>query len=143
MKRKTSIQKKKSPYRVFVSHASADGWVARQIAKEIRALGGRTFVDAENIEHGDAFAKAIIEGLDTCSEFVVLLTRSSISRSWVHQEIGAAFYARLKVVGVLYGVSSADFSDMGGMGMLAETNCVDINDMDDYIRNLRKRVVAQ
>jgi hypothetical protein len=46
--------------KVFISHASTDAWVARQLESHVRACGADTFLDCEHIEHGDDFEEEII-----------------------------------------------------------------------------------
>ena len=40
-------------YRVFVSHAAGDRWIAERIAEALRARGARPFLDVYDIEKGD------------------------------------------------------------------------------------------
>jgi hypothetical protein len=42
-----------NPRFIFVSHAGEDTWVARQIAREISALGARPFLDEADIDVRD------------------------------------------------------------------------------------------
>ena len=69
--------------RVFISHASADVWVARQLEKEIRARGAETFLDCQQIEHGDDFEEKIVGAAQQCSELLVLFTPIAKGRHYV------------------------------------------------------------
>jgi TIR domain-containing protein len=48
---------------VFVSHSGQDGWVAKQIAKAIEALGVEVFLDALDMEFGTDFEEEILASL--------------------------------------------------------------------------------
>ncbi len=52
-------KKAKPAYRVFVSHATADKWVARMICEKIEAVGAITFRDDRDIEGGDSIPKSL------------------------------------------------------------------------------------
>jgi hypothetical protein len=83
-----------NPYLVFVSHSAKDRWIAGQMSGQIEAKGRKcgikTFLDEKDIQGGDPISQSIRKSLQSCAEFVVLLTRNSINRPWVLIEIGAA-----------------------------------------------------
>lgn len=131
--------------RVFISHASDDLWVARQMKKEIEALGAKTFLDAAEIKKGDEFKKVIERELPECQELVALLTPWSRTRPWVIHEIGMASMLKaigrpMRIVCVLYRVTKADYDAEGGLGPLDGLAMVDINHFDAYLRELKERV---
>src|SRR4051794_1532086 len=80
-----------TPYQVFVSHATADKWIARIICEKIEAAGASTFRDDRDIQGGDDIPEAIRRHIKPSKEIVVLLTPDSINRQWVTLEIGAAW----------------------------------------------------
>ncbi|MBI1918829.1 MAG: toll/interleukin-1 receptor domain-containing protein [Planctomycetes bacterium] len=41
------------PYRVFVSHATADKWIAKTLCEKIEGVGATTFRDDRDINGGD------------------------------------------------------------------------------------------
>lgn len=49
---------------IFVSHSSSDTWVARQIAGEIEARGGRPFLDEAEVDAGADFEEDILNFLE-------------------------------------------------------------------------------
>jgi hypothetical protein len=59
---------------VFISHSSADTWVAKQIAREIEACGARPFLDESHVHAGADFEEDILNFLKRAHELVVLLT---------------------------------------------------------------------
>jgi hypothetical protein len=46
---------------VFISHASIDTWVARQLASHIEQCGADSFLDETDIKHGDDFEDRILD----------------------------------------------------------------------------------
>src|SRR5215813_3081416 len=99
-KRKT---RRKVGYRVFVSHATDDLWVAEQIAKLIEECGATAFLDRKDIKE--------------CDELLALFTPWSRRRAWVRHEIGMADILQKRIVCVFYKVAIADFQgDEDGLG---------------------------
>jgi hypothetical protein len=49
----------KRKYRVFVSHAGADLWLAEQVARSVEDCGADTFLDRRDIAASDNFRKRI------------------------------------------------------------------------------------
>jgi hypothetical protein len=126
---------------VFVSHASADGYVARKLADDIRGTGATCFLDAVDVEAGDEIAGRIQDGLANCSELVVLLTPASKDRRWVWIEIGGAWVQGKRVVGVVEGTSvEALLAEPDLPIVIRQTSLVHINDVETYLRQLRARV---
>jgi hypothetical protein len=69
---------------VFISHASSDAWVAKQIARRIEEFKVRTFLSEMHIKQGDEdFEERLREALEQCSELVVLLTPEALDRRYV------------------------------------------------------------
>ena len=128
--------------RVFISHGWADRWVAEQFARRIRDdAGAEVFVDVFDIAKGDDFELKIFGELQKCQEFVVLLTPWSVDRNWVWVEIGAARAFGLRIIPVLYQVSLDEIDrERGGKTFLGARNVVEINDFDEYVLQLAKRV---
>ncbi len=73
---------------VFISHASCDEWVAKQIARRIEQFKVATFLSELHIKLGDEdFEDRLLEALDQCSELIVLLTPEALQRPYVWMEI--------------------------------------------------------
>jgi hypothetical protein len=127
--------------RVFISHASTDSWVARQIEAKARLCGAETFLDCEHIEHGDDFEEKIIDAAADCTELVVLFTPTARDRKYVWLEIGMFLGARKRIVGILYGVKKEEISsDQFTPVALKRIDSVDLNDIDTYFNQLSRRV---
>lgn len=82
--------------KVFLSYASEDKILAEKIAQQLQANGIDTWWDEWCINSGDSLRQKIDEGLKDCTDFVVLLTPSSIEKPWVNQEMDAGLVKKLK-----------------------------------------------
>ena len=129
-------------FKVFVSHGTADSWVARQMGRRIREdCGADTFLDVDDIASGDNFKERILAELYQAQELVVLFTPWSVTRSWVWIELGAAWMHGKRVVGVLYGLSITQFEELaGGKAIFEDLNILDLNGFDRYLTELQSRV---
>lgn len=130
-------------YRVFVSHAWADLWVAKQIERRIKELGGDTFIDVYDVVIGDVIEAQVFEALPSCKEIIVLFTPWSVERNWLWTELGAARALGLSITAVLYRTTLDEIDQRhGGTTFLRSRNVVDINTFDDYLDQLRHRIAG-
>ncbi len=128
-------------YRVFISHAGTDNWVARQIRAHIIDRGADTFLDVADVAAGDDFEDRIVDELAKSNELVVLLTPAALERPYVWMEIGAAWSQRKRIVGILYGLTARDLSSREyGPALLKRINLIDINSFDRYLDELSERI---
>jgi hypothetical protein len=98
-------------YRVFLSHAHKDRWIAKQCARLIEEAAKphvKVFFDEKDIEGGQSIPDSVRTGIEKCDEFVVMLSRYSKDRAWVLIEMGA-------------------------------DKAIDLNDFDQYISQFLKR----
>ena len=127
--------------RVFVSHSGEDTWVARQIAREIGAHGAYPFLDQANVDIGVEFEEEILQFLDISDELLVLFTPWSLDRSYVWAEIGAAWFRRIPIIVILYGLTSRDFQARPNAPVfLKKRDTISLNDIDQYFDQLQTRV---
>jgi hypothetical protein len=142
-KTKPSKQKKtlsKPTYQVFVSHASADKWIATTFCEKIDATGATSFRDDRDINGGDSIPETIRSQIQVSRELIVLLTPDSIERPWVLLEVGAAWGRRknYRIVPVLCHVPFDAIPDI-----IEGKKAFHINDFDKYLSELNRRVKEQ
>jgi len=126
---------------VFVSHSARDTWVARQIAREIGECGAEPFLDEAEIEVGEDFEEAILTFLAKADELVVLMTPWALDRPYVWAELGAAWTRKIPIVILLQGMTPGEFQARPGIPVfLKKRNMVDLNGIEGYLAELRKRV---
>jgi hypothetical protein len=77
------------PFRIFISYAHADKKAVEDIDTILRGEGLTPVWDKE-VKPGTLFTDSIKRQIATAHLFMPLLTQSSQTRPWVHQEIGFA-----------------------------------------------------
>ncbi|MDQ3559229.1 MAG: TIR domain-containing protein [Pseudomonadota bacterium] len=93
---KVGVSGQTRPPVVFLSHASEDKTLAREIAARLFENGMEVFFDEWEIRAGDSLLGRIDVGLGRCTHFVVLLTPHSVEKAWVRAEMDAAFVKRVE-----------------------------------------------
>lgn len=122
------------PYRVFISHATADKWVARMICEKLDALGVGTFRDDRDIEGGEDIPDKIQQELARSDELLVLLTPQSVGRPWVILEVGMALGRKRRITPILYHVTIDPIP-----AMIRSKKAFDLNDIDRYFVEVSAR----
>jgi hypothetical protein len=118
---------------IFISHAGEDTWIARQIAREIKARGARPFLDQADIHVGAEFEDDIRRFLDQADELLVLFTPWSLERPYVWVEIGAAWIRRIPIVVILLGLTPAEFQARPNAPVfLKKRDIIHLNEIDEY-----------
>ena len=126
---------------MFLSHGARDAWIARQMARCVIEAGAETFLDVYDIETGDDFEERIRDAVINCDELLALFTPFSMRRAWVFMEIGAAWAQGKRVSAILYGMTIKDFDtdNATGAGLLKTRHVRDLNDFDQFLRELEVR----
>jgi len=121
---------------VFVSHATADKWLAKTICERIEQFGAATFRDDRDIQGGDDIPEVIRKKIIQANELLVLLTPESVDRPWVLLEVGAAWGRKKKsrIVAVLCHVTVDTIPKL-----IASKKAFPLNDFDTYLKELRER----
>lgn len=136
MKKKSRASAAK-PYQVFISHATADKWLAKVLCEKIEATGATTFRDDRDIAGGDDIPEEIRRQIKQSKELVVLLSPESVQRQWVTLEVGAAWgwSKRVRIILVMQHVSVDPIP-----GMIKNKKAIPLNDFDQYVSELTARV---
>ena len=124
---------------MFVSHATADKWIATIICEKIEETGATTFRDDRDIAGGDDIPDRIRKEIIGSQELLVLLTPESVNRPWVLLEVGA-FWGRssnAKVVMVLCHTGLDVIPDI-----IKSKKALPINELPGYLSDLKSRVKA-
>lgn len=125
------------PYQVFISHATADKWLAKVLCEKIEATGATTFRDDRDIHGGEDIPEEIRRQIKQSKEIVVLLTPQSVNRQWVILEVGAAWgwSKRIRILLIMYHVTVDPIPDM-----IKNKKAIPLNDFDQYANELAERV---
>src|ERR1017187_2331988 len=94
--------------KVFISHSSANTWVAKKIAECVEECGYDTFLDVFDIYAGDDFEEVIACAANESDELLVLLTPRSIESKYVWIEFGHFRRTKKRIVCILDGLTAAD-----------------------------------
>lgn len=124
-----------SAYTVFISHSSKERWIARQIAKEVEALGAKTWLDLKDMHGGDEIRRSIRRGISASREVIVLLSANSVTSQWVIFEAGIASGQRKRITPILNNVAPDET-----LAPLQGIKALDLNDLDDFLLELAGRV---
>lgn len=93
-----------APYRVFISHATIDKWIAIQLDKMIQGCGIATYRDDRDLQGGAKIGPEIRAQLQKCQELLVLWSAHAKQSEWVEPEIGMAYGLSLHIVPVRHGM---------------------------------------
>jgi hypothetical protein len=121
--------------KVFLSHSSADKWLARRIADDIAGLGAQTFLDEKDIVTGESIDAAIQAHLSECADFLILLSPASIKSEWVLIELGGALALKKNVIPVLLYLGANDIPKP-----ISKVKGRDIADIEKYYAELKTRL---
>ena len=126
---------------VFISHSGQDTWIAKQIAKEIERCGAQPFLDEAEIDAGADFEEDIRTFLERAHELIVLLTPWALERPYVWIEMGAAWGRRIPIIALLLGITPAELQSRVGVPvLLKKRDLLELNDIETYLEQLRKRI---
>ena len=126
------------PYEVFVSHASADKWLATVVCEKIeKETGATTFRDDRDIDGGEDIPDRIRKEIQRSREIVVLLTPYSVNRPWVLLEVGAA-WGRRKSYEIVPILCHAEVDAIPEL--IKKKKAININQFPEYLTELKKRV---
>jgi len=85
------------PY-VFVSYSSVDEGHAKSLVQYLNAIEVRSFLDRKQIDLGDNFKAKISEGLEKCTDLILIASPSSLKSQWVFFELGQAVAFRRRIL---------------------------------------------
>jgi TIR domain len=123
----------RADYAVFLSHSSRDLWLAGVIAERLRKAEIKVWLDEMSLQGGDTVNQAIIQGLRSAHEAIVLVSNESLRSQWVAAEIGMAMALSRRVTPLLNNV------DPDAMAPLKGVKCYELNLFDKFLKELRAR----
>ena len=121
-------------YRIFISHATYDKFLARMICEKSEGLaaGISTFRDDRDIQGGDTIPEEIKAAIRNSDEVAVILTPQSINRQGVLLEIGMV---ECRIVPLMYHVEPANIPQI-----VQSRRGYSLDQIDDYLADLQSRV---
>jgi len=74
--------------KVFISHCSADrDFVESEIVQPLNQAGIDTWYCKHNVDSGRMWQEQILQGLQACDTFLVVMTESALESRWVRAEV--------------------------------------------------------
>jgi TIR domain len=136
-KRPSRGRRSTKPYQVFISHATSDKWLAKELCRRIEEKGATTFRDDRDISGGDDIPEQIRRQIKRSREMVVLLTPDSVGRQWVTLEVGAAWgwSTKIRILLVMCHVTVDPIPEM-----IKNKKAIALNDFDQYVADLAERI---
>ena len=74
----------------FISHAKADEKKAGAIAKALEARGFKCWIAPRDVKPGRPYGDEIIRGIESCRNFVLVLSKASNDSAFVAREVERA-----------------------------------------------------
>lgn len=97
LKRMTLIERTPTDgHKTFLSFGWEDHDLAKRLAEYLQGNGIATWWAQWEIRAGDSLRQKIDEGLGVCTDFIVLLTPTSIYKPWVNQEMDAGLVRKIE-----------------------------------------------
>jgi len=142
MKKRSSPKTKR---KVFISHSSADTWIAEQIDFRIKKRGAISFLDKRKVQAGSFIAKTIFGFLKETHEFLVLFTPGALVKPYIWFELGGAWSRpdSILIVIVLHGITIHDFVSRDDIPhFLKKLYIIELNNINNYFDELSSRASA-
>lgn len=124
-------------YQIFISHATADKWLARVLCEKLEAMGAVTFRDDRDIRGGDDIPEEIFRQIRQSDEVLVLLTPMSVNRPWILLEIGAACGCDPppRIIAVRYCIDTDNVP-----ALIRSKRGFHLNEMDAYLDEVKVQI---
>jgi len=129
-----------APPKVFLSHASEDKDFVVDFASRLRERGVDVWLDRWEIHPGDSLVDKIFEeGIAAAKAIIVVLSRHSVDKPWVREELDAAVVRKVNHVSRLIPVV---IDDCKVPEALRATVWEKIDDLKNYEASLDRIVMA-
>jgi hypothetical protein len=86
------------PADVFISHSNKDKTIAEAICHRLEANGIRCWIAPRDIEFGSDWTAGIMQGISSCTVFVLVFSDSANTSDHVRREVAKAFSLGLAVI---------------------------------------------
>ncbi len=83
---------------IFISYSSKDREQAEQLTELLGSAGLSVWIDQSGIEAAESWSESIVDAIDSCKAFIVMLSPASILSSNVVKEVSLASEKRKKIL---------------------------------------------
>lgn len=88
---------------IFVSYSRRDAAVVDELRGRLEAAGYDVWIDREDIQGGDQWRRAIVNAVEQCDTFIIILSSSSAGSDNVRIELDLAKDAKKRIIPLLVG----------------------------------------
>src|SRR5215212_11978363 len=74
---------------IFISYSHKDTKYAHELAASLQNMGFETWID-ERLDYGSQWPQELQKQLDSCSAFILIMSRHSYASEWVQSELQRA-----------------------------------------------------
>jgi len=126
--------------KVFVSHASEDkDKFVEEFTRKLIGDGIDAWLDTWEMKPGDSIVDKIFEGIKNANAILIVLSNTSVQKSWVREELNAGFVKRIKDKTKLIPII---IEDCDIPESLKSTYWVRINDLSNYSKEYNEIKMA-
>jgi hypothetical protein len=86
---------------VFISYSRDDAELADSIRRGLAKAGIATLIGDDPLQSGAEWRKTLVEKIGKADAVVVVVSKSAVESSWTMTELGIAWGANKKMIGVL------------------------------------------
>jgi adenylate cyclase len=83
---------------IFISYSSKDREYAEQLTELLASAGLSVWIDKSGIEAAESWSESIVDAIDSCKAFIVMLSPASILSNNVVKEVSLASEKRKKIL---------------------------------------------
>ncbi len=83
---------------IFISYSSKDREHAEQLTELLASAGLSVWIDQSGIEAAESWSESIVDAIDSCKAFIVMLSPASILSPNVVKEVSLASEKRKKIL---------------------------------------------
>src|SRR6516225_8795530 len=91
-------KKRKQVADIFISYSSQDREKAEQLTELLSSAGLSVWIDQQGIGAATSWSKEIVNAVDVCKAFVVMLSSASVESKNVSRELALAFEKNKKIL---------------------------------------------
>lgn len=128
---------RRAQYKVFISHAALDSWIAQRVCEFIIKMGGVPWLDIDRLNGGAPVYDAIITAITESDEVVAIISPNSVKSQWVVFEMGACCGQGKRVTPIRVCTDASEVPVVTGI------RSIDLNDIDDFFGELKKRILSR
>lgn|GEM_PF-3192883 len=86
------------PHDLFLSYSRKDAPQATELAERFTMSGISVWIDHQGIDMATSWSNEIVQAIDECKAFIVLLSRSSVESDNVRRELSLAFESKKRIL---------------------------------------------